>query len=194
MPRGARVLIDGRSGSGKTELARALVDAWPGAQLVRLDDLYPGWDGLDAGSLAVESILRTLRWQSWRWATGAPGEWRELDASMPIVIEGVGAISRASRPLVDVATWVELDDATRKVRALRRDGAAYAPHWDRWAAQELRFIERENPRALASLSVDGVDTVAALARLVLSPRLDDAAAAARMRGHGVAVTGQLHAD
>jgi hypothetical protein len=44
---------------------------------------------------------------------------------------------------------VELDDASRKQRALDRDGEAYAPHWDRWAAQELSFIERENPRALA---------------------------------------------
>ncbi len=47
---GRRILIDGRSGSGKTELARAIVDDWPGAQLVRLDEVYPGWHGLAAAS------------------------------------------------------------------------------------------------------------------------------------------------
>ncbi|MGV8895964.1 MAG: ATP-binding protein [Rhodoglobus sp.] len=157
-----RVLIDGRSGSGKTELARALADGWPGSQLVKLDDLYPGWDGLDEGSRVVCSILTTLRWRAWDWSAGAPGAWHQLDASAPIIIEGVGAISRTSRPLVDVAVWVELDDATRKVRALERDGDAYAPYWDRWAAQEELFISRENPRRLSTLRVDGTDTIEAL--------------------------------
>jgi hypothetical protein len=129
---------------------------------VRLDDLYPGWDGLDAGSNAVASILTTGRWRAWDWSAGAPGAWRELDASAPIVIEGVGAISRSSAPLVDVAVWVDLDDATRKARALNRDGDAYAPFWDRWAQQEERFMARENPRELATILVDGDDTAAIL--------------------------------
>src|SRR5690606_29833513 len=49
----AVVLIDGRSGSGKTTLATALAARLPGTQLVRLDDFYPGWDGLEAGSAHV---------------------------------------------------------------------------------------------------------------------------------------------
>lgn len=129
---------------------------------MRLDDLYPGWDGLDAGSAAVASILTTLAWRAWDWAAGAPGAWHELDASEPIVVEGVGAISRASRPLVVAAVWVELDDARRRQRALARDGDAYAPFWDRWAAQELAFVAREHPKALATLVVDGSDTTAIL--------------------------------
>ncbi len=171
--RAPRVLIDGRSGSGKTELARALVDGWPGSQLIRLDDLYPGWDGLDEGSRAVASILSTLRWRAWDWAAGEPGEWREVEASAPIVIEGVGAISRASLPLVDVAVWVELDDETRKVRALERDGDAYAPYWDRWAAQEECFIAREHPRELATMLVDGSDTSRILGRVRRATGLND---------------------
>ena len=148
-----RILIDGRSGSGKTELARAIVAHWPEAQLVRLDDLYPGWDGLDAGSAAVPEILTTGRWRAWDWAPDRPGQWHELDLDRPVIVEGVGAISRASRPLADVALWVELDDETRKARALARDGDAYAPYWDRWAAQELQFIAREDPQALATVTI-----------------------------------------
>lgn len=149
-----RILIDGRSGSGKTELARSIVGAWPEAQLVRLDELYPGWDGLDAGSAAVAGILTTFRWREWDWTTGRPGGWHDLDPARPIIVEGVGALSRASRTFADLGLWVQLDDTIRKQRALARDGDTYAPHWDRWAAQEERFIARENPRALADVVID----------------------------------------
>ena len=149
------ILIDGRSGSGKTELASALAERW-GAQLVRLDDVYPGWDGLDAGSAAVPGILSTGRWRRWDWASGAPAEWHRFDPAGPVIVEGVGALSRASRPLADHALWVELDDSTRKRRALQRDDY-YARYWDRWAAQEELFIAREHPRSLADAVVDGND-------------------------------------
>lgn len=133
---------------------------------MRLDDLYPGWDGLDAGSTAVPIILQEFRWRSWDWSTHELKGWFELDPGRPVVVEGVGAISRASRPLADVAAWVELDDATRKERALRRDGDAYAPHWDRWAEQESRFIHREKPRTLCTVEVSGYDLPAALEQVL----------------------------
>lgn len=138
-------LIDGRSGSGKTYLAQE----FPEAQVVHLDDVYPGWGGLDAASDAVPDILTAHRWQQWDWTAGAPGQWHELDPARPIVIEGVGAISRASAPLADRAIWLELDAETRKQRALERE-PDFAEHWDDWAAQEEVFIARENPTALAT--------------------------------------------
>lgn len=149
-----RILIDGRSGSGKSELASGLAEHL-GWQLLRLDDLYPGWDGLDAASRALPQILTTGRWRRWNWAEGAPGQWAELDVDGPLIVEGAGALSRASRPLADAAIWVELDATTRKRRALDRDGATYAPHWERWAAQEDAFIAREHPERLADLVVSG---------------------------------------
>ena len=149
-------LIDGRSGSGKTDLARRMVAAAPATTLVRLDDIYPGWDGLQAGSQHVlDHVLRPLaqgrpgRWQRWDWESDAPAEWHDVDPGRPLIIEGCGSLSRANRALADLGIWVELDAPTRKARALARDGDAYAPHWDRWAAQEEAFIARERPRALA---------------------------------------------
>jgi uridine kinase len=155
--RGTRVLLDGRSGSGKTELAELLAERWPEAQVVHLDDIYPGWDGLDAGSRHIaESVLgERPRWRRWDWEAATPAEWHELDVSRPILIEGCGALSRASRRLADLGIWVELDDEHRKARALARDGAAYEPHWERWAAQEDAFLAREDPRSLADAVVDG---------------------------------------
>lgn len=156
-----RILIDGRSGSGKSELATSLAEHL-GWQLLRLDDVYPGWDGLDAASRALPQILTTGRWRRWNWAAGAPGEWCVLEADRPLIVEGAGALSRAARPLADAAIWVELDAATRKRRALKRDGATYAPHWERWAAQEDAFVVREHPEGLADLVVSGRSAARAL--------------------------------
>jgi uridine kinase len=145
------VLIDGGSGSGKTELGKTLAVAL-GAQLVRLDDLYPGWDGLEAASAMVETdILGLHRWRRWDWAAGRAAEWHELDPSLPLVIEGCGALSRRNRAAAGYGVWVELDADIRKARALARDGEAYAPHWERWAAEERAFFERERPDLQADL-------------------------------------------
>ena len=84
------VLIDGRSGAGKSTLAAELAPLL-GAQLVSLDDLYPGWDGLAAGSAAVhETVLRAVDpgWRRWDWASSREAEWHPVDPELPIVIEG----------------------------------------------------------------------------------------------------------
>lgn len=155
--RARRILIDGRSGSGKTELARAIAADWPQAQLVRMDDLYPGWDGLAAGAARVPSVLTTGTYRRWDWGTGAPDGAVQLDLGRPIIVEGVGALTGASRPMADLAIWVDYPDADRKRRALARDGASFAGHWDDWAAQEEELIHREHPRSLADVVVFGED-------------------------------------
>lgn len=167
---GRRVLIDGRSGSGKTELACALADAWPDAQLVRLDDIYSGWYGLEAGSRHVHDHVLAAsapRWQRWDWKADAPAEWHELDPSRPLIIEGCGALSRQNRSLADYGIWVELGAAERKRRALARDGDGYAPWWEAWAAQEVLFMSVEKPEELADDIVDGTQAVAHTARLLV---------------------------
>jgi uridine kinase len=155
----AIILIDGRSGSGKTELGFAVADAL-GAQLVRLDDLYPGWQGLEAGSELVRTdVLGRRRWTRWDWASGALAEEHVVDPDRPLVIEGSGALSRANRAMATLGVWVELDAPTRKARALARDGEAYEPHWDEWAAQEQVFVDRERPDVLADIRIDGASVL-----------------------------------
>src|SRR5690606_10582616 len=103
-------LIDGRSGSGKSELATLLAGLLPGSQVLRLDDSCPGWYGLGLASEAVPAILATFAWRSWDWAGDRPGELHQLDPSLPIIVEGVGALSRARRPLAHTALWLTSDD------------------------------------------------------------------------------------
>ena len=147
------VLVDGGSGAGKTSLGTRLAPAL-GAQLVSLDDVYPGWDGLEAGSAAVaRDVLRSRDpgWRGWDWTSGRDGAWHPVDPDRPLVVEGCGALSRAARSRATLGVWVELDTEERRRRALARDGDAYAPHWERWARQEAAFAAREHPRDLADV-------------------------------------------
>ncbi len=150
------VLIDGRSGAGKSTLARELAPLL-GAQLVSLDDVYPGWGGLAAGSAAVhETILRDRDpgWRRWDWASERPAEWHPVDPSAPIVIEGCGALTRAGRALATFGIWVDGRAAERRRRALERE-PGFARHWREWAAQERAHIARERPRSLADIVIAG---------------------------------------
>jgi energy-coupling factor transporter ATP-binding protein EcfA2 len=153
------VVIDGRSGSGKTTLAEALAPLIDGAQLVQLDDLYPGWDGLAAASQAVvATVLRPTApgYRRWDWERSCPSTWRALDPALPLVIEGAGSLTPASARLGTFRVWVELDEATRRARvAQRADAAAYAPWWSTWAAQEEAHLAAHDPRGLADLVVEG---------------------------------------
>jgi energy-coupling factor transporter ATP-binding protein EcfA2 len=164
------VLIDGGSGSGKTTLAAALAPALA-AQLVRLEDFYPGWDGLESASSAVRHDVLAPEdpgWRRWDWTSDSAAEWHPLDVSLPLVIEGSGCLSRANRERATFTLWVELDAPTRKQRALARDGDAYAPYWDRWAAQERRFGLREQPSRLADVVLDDDDVTRLVYRLTSS--------------------------
>jgi cytidylate kinase len=149
------VLVDGGSGSGKTTFAQRLA-AELDAQLVRLDDIYPGWDGLQQASAHVhEHVLGSdSRYRGWDWVAEVPADWHSVDRERALVIEGSGSLSRANRERATFGIWIELDESTRKRRALDRDGDRYAPHWDRWAAQEAVFRSRERPELLADLVID----------------------------------------
>jgi hypothetical protein len=155
-----RVLaVEGRSGSGKSTLAVA-VAAELAAPLVRMDDLYPGWDGLLGGVDAlVEWILRPLsldrpaRWRRYDWTDGAYAEWHEVPGGGILVLDGTGSGALAAAPYLSGLLWLEADDEVRRARALERDGDLYAPHWNRWAAQEERFHARDDVRARADLTI-----------------------------------------
>lgn len=150
------VLLDGRSGSGKSVLAASLAPALD-AQLLSLDDLYPGWEGLESGSEAVHATVLRARdpgWVRWDWASERAAGWHPVDPDRPLLVEGCGALSRANRELATFGIWLELDAAERHRRFSERDAGRFDDHWDGWAAQEDAFIAREHPRRLADLVID----------------------------------------
>ena len=133
------VTIDGYSGAGKSTLAAALASLLPGWQVLHLDDWYPGWDGLAAGARIARRIAADLRegrassYEAWDWEAGATGETTRVPLA-PTIIEGCGAIEAEA----DIAIWIaDPGEDERRSRALARDGQTYAPHWRRWADQDL---------------------------------------------------------
>ena len=138
-PRGVPVVtIDGYSGSGKSTLAAALARLLPGWQVLHLDDWYPGWDGLAQGAEVARRIAADLRegrassYVTWDWETNTSGLAVEVPLA-PTIIEGCGAWDADA----DLSVWIaDPGEAERRRRALARDGATYAPHWQRWAMQD----------------------------------------------------------
>ena len=133
------VTIDGYSGSGKSTLAAALARLVSDWQVLHLDDWYPGWDGLAAGADIARRIAADLRagrassYEAWDWENGATGATTRVPLA-PTIIEGCGAIEAVA----DLAVWIaDPGEDERRHRALARDGQTYAPHWQRWADQDL---------------------------------------------------------
>ncbi|WP_298227536.1 ATP-binding protein [Gryllotalpicola sp.] len=166
------LLIDGPSGAGKTTLARAVVAASPAGVepvLIRLDDVYRGWNGLaSAAPHLAGHLLRPLRetgrgrWQRYDWEAGALSEWHEVDASRPLIVEGTGALTAETAPLADLRVWVEAEDAVRKPRAIARQDDDYADYWDMWQAQYERHLAADDPRKYADLEATSDERSAAL--------------------------------
>ena len=133
------VTIDGYSGSGKSTLAAALARLVNGWQVLHLDDWYPGWDGLAAGAEIARRIAADLRagrassYEAWDWENGTTGATVRVPLA-PTIIEGCGAIEAEA----DLAVWIaDPGEDERRHRAIARDGQTYAPHWQRWADQDL---------------------------------------------------------
>ncbi|CAN7300665.1 hypothetical protein LJR045_001527 [Microbacterium sp. LjRoot45] len=153
------VLIDGRSGAGKTTLAR-LVGMHLDATVVALDAIYPGWDGLAEGvDRARRGVLEPLSrgesgtWQRWDWHRSVEGGRERVPGDRALVLEGAGILTPATAQLSDVRVWVEAPAELRRQRALRRDGDTYRPHWDRWARQEEQHVRDHEPMSLATFVV-----------------------------------------
>ena len=133
------VTIDGYSGSGKSTLAAALERQLEGWQILHLDDWYPGWDGLAEGARVARAIAHDLRagrpssYVTWDWEASAPGHAVRVPLA-PAIIEGCGALEADA----DLSVWIaDPGEEERRSRAIARDGQTYAPHWRRWAAQDM---------------------------------------------------------
>jgi RecA/RadA recombinase len=154
------VAIDGPSGSGKTTLAAALAAELGGAAVVHMDAIYPGWDGLEEGSARLVSDVlaplaagRPAAIRRWDWDRHEDGPWAPVPAAGDLIVEGAGAAPRAAAAYLSLVIWVEAGPDERRRRAIERDGDVYAPHWERWAAQERVAFVREDTRARADISV-----------------------------------------
>lgn len=165
--RGRRlVAIDGPSGAGKSTLADVIVAASPGpVALVRLDEVYPGWRGLDRGAAVIADALvapwvrgRIARVPGWDWVADVPGPVRTIAPGCTLIVEGCGAFA-ATAGASALRIWVDAGDEDRRRAALARDRGSFDPYWEMWDAQWRRHTARTGASAArADLLVRGLST------------------------------------
>ena len=159
------LLIDGRSGSGKTTFATKLhgILGWP---VIHLEDVYPGWTGLQKASSAVAKTIlnpalpaHARGYRRWDWYADEFAEWVSTPQGCSLIVEGCGAVTEANlnaaRAIGDGnawGVWVELDAQTRYLRAMARD-MHFKNYWDMWARQESRHMTKHNPKKLVDWTI-----------------------------------------
>lgn len=147
------IAVDGRSGSGKTRYAEALVAAAQSpAAVLHMDDLYAGWHGLlsspgDLTRLVLAPLAAGERatYRRFDWQSGRFAEAHQVAPVGLLVVEGVGSSAAPATRFYDERIWLTASELVRRTRALARDGETFAPHWDSWRTQEDRLFPADPP-------------------------------------------------
>ena len=159
--------IMGPSGSGKSTLADEVQNEFfklgeSAPRVIHLDDLYPGWDGLQLGVEYLQrAILNPLgrrevaHYQLFDWVAGERKEWREFAGGTPLIIEGVGSGHTSLRQFVSQAIWVEADENILLDRVVKRDGESIREEMLLWKVREQSYFESNGVKQAASFQVIG---------------------------------------
>jgi hypothetical protein len=162
-----RVLaVDGRSGGGKTTVARRLAAAVPGATVLHTDDVAWYHAFFDWADLMRDGILAPLRagedvaYRPPAWdQRGRDGAITASAASPLVIVEGVGIGRRELSAYVDALLWVQTDADEARRRGLARDGVDGADFWAEWQAAEDPFQAEQRPWERAGLIVSGAPEI-----------------------------------
>lgn len=159
------IAIDGPAGSGKTTLAHRLSE-YRSAQILHMDDLYPGWEGLRPSGGIVHRILSTLEqgavaeYQKYDWHAGAYREERAVHPQGTLIIEGVGSVRPEYQNLLSLIVMVtEVNPKERIRRGLARDGIESELHWRNWMEEESQLHQETNLEQIADIIVDGLGNI-----------------------------------
>ena len=160
------VLVDGRSGAGKSTFAAAAADARGGC-VVATDDVAWHLHPTDWAAQMLEGVVRpwlageAVRYRPPGWVRqDRPGH-IEVPAGADLVIEGVGAARHELAPFARRIVWVASDPVEARRRGIERDitlgrtRVEAEAFWDDWMTAEQPFLETEQPWTRADLVVDG---------------------------------------
>ena len=176
----ALVLVDGRSGSGKSTFAERLARLLAGA-VVHSDDIAWRHDPIHWVDVLVDGVIAPWRrgeavcFRPPGWVVqGRPGA-VEVPPRPVLIVEGVGAGRSELAARADLVVWVQSDRDEARRRGLRRDvELGRTPQeaeafWDAWMRAEEPFLADDRPWSRASLVVNGTPPGAMQADSVLAP-------------------------
>ena len=163
----ALLLVDGRSGAGKTTAAERVARLL-GADVIHTDDIAWNYSRFDWADLLVSGVIEP--WRRREPVDYRPPGWvkdgREgtvvATVGRSLVVEGVGAGRASLAELTDLVIWVQADRTQAGVRGLARDAsygtrtpAEAAAFWDEWMTEEEPFLAADRPWTRADLMVLG---------------------------------------
>ncbi|MEW1951899.1 hypothetical protein [Terrabacter sp. NPDC080008] len=175
------LLVDGRSGSGKTIFAERAARLLDGA-VVHSEDLSWNHDAVAWDDLALKYVLGP--WRRGEGVSFRPPAWvrhrRDGAVSVPegvrvLVLEGVGAGRESLAPHADAVVWVQSDRVEARERGLRRDvelgrtTEEAERFWDDWMGAEEPFLAAERPWERASLVVRTLEADRSPGRTTAAP-------------------------
>lgn len=160
------VLVDGRSGAGKSTFAARLARLL-GAVVVRSDDIAWHHDPIDWADLLVDGVLEP--WRQGESVSFRPPSWvaqgRQGAVEVPprrvLLVEGVGVGRASLADRAGLVVWVQSDRQEARRRGIERDvdlgrtPAEADAFWDRWMRSESPFLAADRPWTRAALVVNG---------------------------------------
>lgn len=167
LPPGLRlILVDGRSGSGKSTFAAKLARILS-APIVHIDDISWWLHPIDWVAELRDGVLNP-------WSRGEPVRYRppgwvaknrpgavEAPPSDTLIVEGVGAGRRELAAHASLVVWVQSDTDEARRRGILRDvaqgrsRAEAEEFWDAWLLDENPFLDADRPWTRAALIVNG---------------------------------------
>jgi len=176
----ALILVDGRSGSGKSTFAERLARLLDAA-LVHSDDIAWHHDPIHWDDLLVNGVI--MPWRRGEAVHFRPPAWVVKDRpgavevpSQPVlVVEGVGAGRSGLAAHAELVVWVQSDCDEARRRGLKRDvelgrtTEEAEAVWEEWMRAEEPFLAADRPWTRASLVVNGTRPGGMQASSVLAP-------------------------
>jgi len=165
--RPALVLVDGRSGGGKSTIAERIAELLDGG-VVHTDDvawnhaMFDWADSLVAGVLGPWAGGEDVRYRPPGWEVHDREGSVEAAAGRALVVEGVGAARESLAARADLVVWVQSDRTLARSRGIARDAsygtrtpAEVEAFWDGWMSEEEPFLGADRPWERADVVVLG---------------------------------------
>lgn len=163
------VALDGKSGTGKSTIAKQLAEILGGVE-INSDNFWSGgpneeWDkktpeqksdkAIDWQRLRSELLIPLLsgkvaKWHSFDWEKGQGLSPTEIinNPSQLIILDGAYSSRPELQDLIDLSILVEVsDDHNRRQRLIARENEGYMKDWhSRWDVAENYYFSKVRPR------------------------------------------------
>lgn len=157
------VAVDGHGGAGKSTLATKLASELD-AQILHTDD-FASWDNpLNWWPALIEKTLepikhgaKSLSYERSSWTPDHSPEPVKDQVVTPIMIlEGVSSARREFRPYLAYSIWVDAPKDVCIARGVERDGEKMRQQWEKWWAEEEKYIAEHQPKNYVDAIVSGL--------------------------------------